>query len=149
MLNHLRDKIRQFLPGAAEAPSIRCFGSDTDGAARSAFLVAVLADDAMSEIFGRITFRFDRISRTLTVAEAQLTERWRHLSICQDMLAAAVHKCAARQVVLSAAAHPCWTKLLGREVAGARVLDTTELEPRPGPGGRHEGESLRGESGSR
>ncbi len=121
MLNDLRRKIRQLLPGAAAAPSIRCFGSDIDGAARSAFLVAVLADDAMSEVFGRITFRFDRISRTLTVAEAQVSERWRHVSIFQDMLAAAVHKCAARQVVVNEAGNPCWTKLLGSEVAGARV----------------------------
>ncbi len=121
MLNDLRRKIRGLFLGPEATPSVRCFGSDTDGAARSAFLVSVLADEAMSEVFGRITFRFDRMSRTLTVSEAQMTERWRHVSIVQDMLAAAIHKCAARQVVVNEAGNPCWTQLLGREVAGARV----------------------------
>ncbi len=121
MLNDLRRKIRQLLHGAAAVPSIRCFGSDIDGAARSAFLVAVLADEEMSEIFGRITFRFDRNSRTLTVSEAQVSERWRHVSIFQDMLAAAVRQCAARRVVVNEPGDACWNRLLGSEVAGARV----------------------------
>ncbi len=121
MLNGLRRKIRDLLDPAAH-PSVRCFGSDTAGAARSAFLVAVLADEEMSEVFGKVTCRFDRISRTLTVTEAHVIEAWRQVSIFRDLLAAAVEKCAARDVVVHDLANdPYWSKLSGREVAGARV----------------------------
>ncbi len=122
MLNGLRRKIRDLFVGAEASPSVRCFGSDIHGTARSAFLVAVLANDEMSEVFGKITCSFDRLSLTLTVAEAHVVERWRHLWIFQDMLAAAVEKCAARDVVVNDPANDrYWAKLLGHEVAGARV----------------------------
>ena len=122
MLNDLRRKIRGLFMDPGPNPSIRCFGSDIHGTARSAFLVAVLANDEMSEVFGKITCRFDKISLTLTVAEAHLVERWRHLWVFQDMLAAAVEKCAARDVVVNDPANESyWTKLLGHDVAGARV----------------------------
>lgn len=122
ILNELRRKIRRLFVGDEATPSVRCFGSDIHGTARSAFLVAVLANDEMSEVFGKVTCSFDRISRTLTVAEAHVVERWRHLWIFQDMLAAAVEKCAARDVVVNDSTNDrYWAKLLGREVAGARV----------------------------
>lgn len=134
MLNDLRRKIRHLFVAPGASPSIRCFGSDIHGTARSAFLVAVLANDEMSEVFGKITCRFDRISRTLTVAEAHLVESWRHLSVFQDMLAAAVQKCAARDVVVNDPANErYWTRLLGHDVAGARVRGTARPREAPAP----------------
>ncbi len=122
MLNALRQKLRQLFRNPESGVSVRCFGSDLDGNARSAFLLVLLSTAEMSQVFGKLVCRFDLRTRTLTVVEAHFAERWRQVSTFRQMLEAAIRKCRAQHVVIEDPGHGLrWIKLHAQEVAGARI----------------------------
>ncbi len=105
-----------------EAPVVRCYCSEPQGPRPHAFLMVILCDEPMSTVYGKLTCRFDRSNSTLTVSEAYVLERWRHVSMFQDMLHAAVERCRAKRVIVEETSNEAqWSRLFGQVVAGARV----------------------------
>ncbi len=84
--------------------------------------MVILCDEPMSAVYGKLTCRFDRSNSTLTVSEAYVLERWRHVSMFQDMLHAAVERCRAKRVIVEETSNEAqWSRLFRQVVAGARV----------------------------